>query len=301
MQHIDPGDRVDPRAVLCSLGYVDTSEPERVPGGWDTLLWRFATPDGKEHSLRMHFLPGREQMAWRERIALETCERVGLPAPRVETAGEFDGMPVLVLSWCSGITLLSLMERRPWTLWSLARMFGRTQACIHATPPPAELASTAPANWASRVPPEYVYLAERTLAIGAATDSFIHMDYHPMNVVGDGKRVTGVVDWARCGAGDRRADLARTAITMIAAPVPPGPLRPILNLARRAALRAWRRGYEETAGAMPDYRPFMAWAGATLLCEVQQIIDRPNVWGTREDLERLRRLIGRWEAEGDRH
>jgi hypothetical protein len=32
---------------LADLGYAETTEPQKVKGGWDTLLWRFATPDGR--------------------------------------------------------------------------------------------------------------------------------------------------------------------------------------------------------------------------------------------------------------
>lgn len=38
--------QIDPRAALAALGYPETTEPQRVKGGWETLLWRFATPDG---------------------------------------------------------------------------------------------------------------------------------------------------------------------------------------------------------------------------------------------------------------
>ena len=98
-------------------------------------------------------------------------------------------------------------------------------------------------------------------------------------------------------AGDPRADLARTEITLLWAPLPPGPLRPLLNLARNVFLRAWRSGYEEQGGPIPDFRPLRAWAGATLLTEIELVIDRPSVWGTREDIERLRHLVHVWARE----
>ncbi len=106
--------------------------------------------------------------------------------------------------------------------------------------------------------------------------------------------MTGIVDWAGAAAGDRRADLARTYITIVAAPVPPGPLSAVLNLLRRVMLRGWRSGYEELAGPMPDYRPFVAWAGATLLAEIERVIDRPGVWGTQKDIDKLRHLVALW-------
>jgi len=289
--------RIDPRQALAALGYPETSDPKRVRGGWETLLWRFQTPDGREHSLRVYHLPRIQPIAWRERVALETCERAGLPAPRVEAAGEFEGLPALVLSWCPGRPLLSYIEQKPWALWRLSRLFGRAQAQMHALAPPPEFAATAPDDWLARVAEEHAYLLDHARSLGLSTGSLIHMDYHPLNLICDGTAVTGIIDWTGAAAGDPRADLARTAITLIAAPVPPGPLAPLLNLARSLIMRAWRSGYQEIAGAMPDYRPLRAWAAATLLAEAEPVIGRPNVWGTREDMRRFRRLVEVWAHE----
>lgn len=289
--------KIDPRKALAALGYAETSEPRRVKGGWDTLLWRFATPDGREHSLRVYHLPNRREIARRERIALKRCAEAGLPAPRVETIGEIEGLPAVVLSWCPGIPILAFVEKKPWTIWRLGRTFGRTQAQIHAVPPPDEFVTGAPNDWVSRVPEEYADLAAHALSLGLSTSSLIHMDYHPLNVVSDGATVTGILDWAYAAAGDPRADLARTEITILAAPVPPGPLSALLNLARKIILLAWRSGYEEVAGSMPDFRPLRAWAGATLLGETEIVLDRPGVWATEETLEKFRRMIDVWARE----
>ncbi|MDP2675884.1 MAG: aminoglycoside phosphotransferase family protein [Dehalococcoidia bacterium] len=288
---------VDPRAALAALGYAETTEPQRVKGGWETLLWHFATPDGREHSLRVHHLPDREEFARHERLALQTCEKGGLPAPRLEATGDFQELPAMVLSWCPGRPLLSYVEQRPWAIWRLGRLFGRAQAQVHALTPPPEFLAAAPDDWLLRIDEEYADLATHARTLGLSTSSLIHMDFHPLNLLSDGTAVTGVIDWPRAGAGDPRADLARTEITLLAAPIPPGPAAAFLNLARRLILRAWRSGYRETAGLMPDYRPFRAWAGATLLAEIIPIIDQPNVWGTREDIEKFRRLVDVWARD----
>ncbi len=48
---------------------------------------------------------------------------------------------------------------------------------------------------------------------------------------------------------------------------------------------------------MPEYRPFRAWAGATLLAEVVLIIDKPTVWTTEDYIVELRRLVDAWARE----
>ena len=286
--------QIDPRHALAGLGFAETSEPRRVTGGWDTLLWRFGTPDGRKHSLRVFCLPRREEFARRERVALETCAEAGLPAPRIEKIGGVQELPAMVLSWCPGIPILAFFEKKPWTLWRLGRLFGRAQPQLHAVTPPDEFVTGAPNDWLSRVTEEYADLAEHALSLELSTSSLIHMDYHPLNVVSDGATVTGILDWAYAAAGDPRADLARTEITILAAPVPPGPLSTLLNLARKMILRAWRSGYREVAGQMPDYRPLRAWAAATLLGETELVLDRPGVWATEETLEKFRRVIDVW-------
>jgi aminoglycoside phosphotransferase (APT) family kinase protein len=47
-----------------------------------------------------------------------------------------------------------------------------------------------------------------------APSSFLHLDYHPQNVLVKGLRVTGVIDWANAAIGDRHFDAATTAVIM---------------------------------------------------------------------------------------
>lgn len=288
---------VDPVEALRSLGYPEISPPDPVVGGWETLMWRFSTPDGREHSLRIYCLSPEEEIAWRERTAMRTCEAADLPAPRVEATGVIAGQPAVVLSWCPGTPILSILESRPWTLWRVGRLFGRMQAKLHQIAPPEEFTGSAPDDWISFAGDKYPDLIEHAKSLQLSTDRLIHMDYHPLNVVSDGKSITGVLDWARSAAGDPRADLARTEVTYLWAPLPPGPMRLVFDMLRRAILMAWRSGYKEEAGSIPDYRPLRAWAGATLLAETEPAIGRKGVWATEEDAKRLRELIDRWARE----
>ncbi len=158
MTGVELEERIDPRQALAALGYAETTEPARVKGGWDTLLWRFATADGREHSLRVYSPHLPEGTPWRERLALETCAKAGLPAPRLEASGEIEGLPAVVLTWCPGLPILSFVEKKPWLLWRLGRLFGRTQARMHAVAPPAEFLDGAPREGASRVSQEHAHL-----------------------------------------------------------------------------------------------------------------------------------------------
>jgi aminoglycoside phosphotransferase (APT) family kinase protein len=181
-------------------------------------------------------------------------------------------------------------------LWRRGITFGRVQASIHAVPVPPVLKEGAPLYWLGRAGPKEATLVERLLALGPSTDTFVHLDYHPINVLADSRGITAVIDWTNASAGDRRADLAWTATLLQIGPIPPGPLRPLLSAARRLLYLAWRRGYERAAGPMPDVTPFMAWAGTVYLNEVEPRMGRPEVWGSERDLDAMRRWTERWKA-----
>ena len=286
---------IDPLAALAALGMEPAGPPEPVRGGWDTALWRFATADGRRHALRVFRRPEQAATAARERAALAAAAAAGLPVPAVEASGTWHGLPALVLAWCEGVTVGTALERAPWRLWRLGVAFGRAQAAIHAVPPPEELGEGSPRSRLGD-PAADPALAEALLAARPAVGTFLHLDYHPLNVLTDGRRITAVLDWANAGPGDRRADLAWTAVLLQAAPLPPGPLRPLLAVARGLLGRAWRAGYRSRAGALPDLTPFMAWAGTVFLRETEARLGRPQVWATARDVEALRRRVRRWRA-----
>jgi aminoglycoside phosphotransferase (APT) family kinase protein len=57
-------------------------------------------------------------------------------------------------------------------------------------------------------------LCRRAAEFKNAPSSFLHLDYHPQNVMVAGLRVTGVIDWANAAIGDRHFDAATTAVIL---------------------------------------------------------------------------------------
>ncbi len=57
-------------------------------------------------------------------------------------------------------------------------------------------------------------VTERAARFRRSPDSLVHMDYHPLNVMVDGVRVTGVLDWMNADVGDRHLDAAMTAMIL---------------------------------------------------------------------------------------
>ena len=80
---------LDPRAVLSSLGFPEVEALERVLGGLETSLWRFATPDRRLHALRVYPGPDHAVAARSEEAALHVCWDAGVPVPAVEASGQW--------------------------------------------------------------------------------------------------------------------------------------------------------------------------------------------------------------------
>jgi aminoglycoside phosphotransferase (APT) family kinase protein len=55
------------------------------------------------------------------------------------------------------------------------------------------------------------HLRARLTTFRSAPPSLLHLDYHPQNVLVEGLRVLGVIDWANAAIGDRHFDAATTA------------------------------------------------------------------------------------------
>lgn len=290
---------IDPLGALRSLGFEPAGECRRVEGGWATAIWHFKTADGKAHSLRA-FRPEAERAATRERIAMSFVAGAGLPAPVVEASGEWEGRAVMVLSWLPGVNLVDAAAKRPWQVWRLGSQMGALQAKIHAIAPPDELKADAPERWLGRAGANYPEVRALIEASMSGADSFLHMDYHPLNLLTDGKEITGILDWTTATAGDRRADLALTSVLLKLAPIPPGALRPLLKFARSLVHTSWRRAYRKAAGWPPGMAPFYARAGTVFVNENLSRVDRDEVWATEADFEPFDRWIAEWTARARR-
>ncbi len=57
-------------------------------------------------------------------------------------------------------------------------------------------------------------VTERAPKFRRSPESLVHMDYHPQNVMVQGVRVTGVIDWVNTDVGDRHLDAAMTAVIL---------------------------------------------------------------------------------------
>jgi aminoglycoside phosphotransferase (APT) family kinase protein len=194
----------------------------------------------------------------------------------------------MLLDWCPGVTLTAALRKQPWRVRSLGEAFGRAQAAIHRIEQPP---STGWVEWAG---PNETELKARLRALPLQS-RLIHLDYHPLNVMTDGKEITGVLDWTNARDGDPRADFARTFSILRVEVINPGIQPPHITAMRWALERAWRRGYESLAGRLPDMALFYAWAGAAMLQDWEPRVGKPGFWIEQRHLDRVRRWRDGWK------
>jgi aminoglycoside phosphotransferase (APT) family kinase protein len=156
------------------------------------------------------------------------------------------------------------------------------QARLHRVAAPAGWPPDAWLGWgAPHAPP----VCERLAQTGAGA-MLLHLDYHPLNVLADGRRITAVLDWVNARAGDPRADAARTATILRLAP--PGRRPTLLLRAQRRLLEYfWRAGYEHEHGPLGDMAAFYAWAGAVMQYDLAPRAAQPGSGVLPEDLARI--------------
>jgi aminoglycoside phosphotransferase (APT) family kinase protein len=280
---------IDPFVILAALGVTDATAATPVSGGQDTAIWRVDRPGGR-YALRL-FAPGEERKCAREVATMRAAEAGGIPIPTVHAEGTWRGRPALLLSWCPGQTLFAALRERPLRVWTLGAMFGRMQARLHTIPLP-EVPPYKPDQWLDWGGPLDTPLRERLLAVARRPLVLCHFDYHPLNVMTDGNRVTAVLDWPNGLPGDPRADLARTIVLMQF--VRP-PMRPHEEALVRCFLRAWWHGYHRGRGSLGAMAPFYAWAGDVTVRDQEQKIGRPGIALQSANLDPLRRWTDGWK------
>jgi aminoglycoside phosphotransferase (APT) family kinase protein len=292
-----PSDQaLDPAAILATLGVNDVRAMTPVQGGTDTSIWR-VEHGSMTSALRVFRV---EQLATykRELAAMEAASQAQVAVPEVRAAGIWQERPALLLSWCSGATLWDVLQKQPLSILSIGRMFGRAQAQLHRAAPAAELQGQGSTwiDWPG--PDEQLHSALRRLARPAPV--LLHLDYHPLNVLSDGRQITAILDWANARAGDPRADVARTYTILMVEPYTPEGQPLLITIMRRLLAISWRQGYEQVAGPLADMPWFYTWAGSVMQRDLARRVENPQSWWQPRHMEQVRRWTERWREWAER-
>ena len=182
----------------------------------------------------------------RENLTLRALTELGYPAPQpylYESDHTPLGAPFLVMERITGNPLFTTKHfRSAFKTFSLGFAgFVRAQARLHRVVAAQPALLNLPPAFTIAGKPEATPLLERILAIiseriehgplpglrgalerlrgatarfAAAPAVMVHMDYHPQNVIVQGMRVNGVVDWVSADRGDRHLCCATTAVIL---------------------------------------------------------------------------------------
>lgn len=251
--------QTDPLEILHSLGINGAPRVTPVQGSFDTAIWK-VEHEGRAYALRV-FREGAQEDCQREQIVMATARAAGLPVPEVHAAGIWRNRPALLITWLTGRVVEDELRTQPWHVWSLGVAFGRMQATMHTVPAPGLLRQQ-PGSWITWQCEGEQALQDHLRTLSLDEGALLHLDYHPHNVLTDGKQITGIVDWTNAHAGDPRADAARTISILRVDPLMRKPLTRRLHL--RIFELAWRVGYQRERGHLRDMAIFYAWAGTVI-------------------------------------
>jgi Ser/Thr protein kinase RdoA (MazF antagonist) len=204
--------------------------------------------------------PGAGESLEREAEALRAAYAASMPVPAPHELMEIGGRRALVMGRAPGTDMLTALARQPWTLLRAGARFGRLHARIHDRRAPATLPSArdvmarrlADSREVPPAPRERALAMLRELPEG---DRLCHFDFHPGNVITDGKQLT-IIDWPGACRADPLADVAATIVILRGGKTGPGtPLitRLFAPLGRKLMLAGYRRGYR-SQGAIDEDR-----------------------------------------------
>ena len=204
-------------------------------------------PVGESVVLRFYQGSAADVKGNREHVTIDRLFGAGfsVPRPHVFEAGHRAlGAPFLIMQRLRGVPLFGPRSFPvAFKTFSLGFFsFVRAQARLHKYSPASAGLSEIPHAYVSAQPAgDEPPLLDRVLSIIAARvedgplpglrkalacvneraplfrsspQSIVHMDYHPLNVMVDGMRLTGVIDWVNTDVGDRHLDAAMTAVIL---------------------------------------------------------------------------------------
>ena len=178
-------------------------------------------------------------------------------APRLLDTVTIDGRVGLVLQRLDGVDMLTLLQRRPWRMLSMARMLAHAALRIHRVQAPTELPDLievlAEQITAADLDPRLREFALRMVTTLPTGDRLCHGDLHPGNAVVTADRAS-IIDWPAATRGVPTADFARTLLLLRQAdPLPGTPLvfRMLLSAGRSMFAGVFAGTYRNAAPQPP--------------------------------------------------
>jgi hypothetical protein len=211
-----------------------------------------------------------------EALALAKLDGSGI-APKLIDVVDCDGRTGLVLERLGGQDMLTLLQRQPWRVLSLARALAAAHLGIHAIRVPEGLPGLREVL-AARIEDAGLPVHLRDFAVQVLDglpdgDRVCHGDYHPGNVLVAADRVS-VIDWVGAACGVPEADHARTLLLLRRAdPLPGTPVlsRALMAVGRSVYAHGYTRAY--TSGSPKPLRQVDSWLIVQTAARLSEGID----------------------------
>jgi aminoglycoside phosphotransferase (APT) family kinase protein len=259
----------------------------RLEGGQHAETWRVDTENPASRVVVRQF-PVGDPAPWGEQRVLRVLDGLGGLAPVLlgsDLDGRWSEYPTTLTSWVDGRPDITPSDPRGW-----ARELGRALAAVHAVSAErlAELPSVFEGAGGSEeilAGPLAAEVRSRWSEVVAAPEVLTHGDYWSGNVVWQGGRLTGVVDWSGGARGPWGFDLGWCRLDLVL-------------LFDEQVADEFLAAYEAAAGrAVGEARLWDCWA-------VARSAEAVGSWGPnylplgRADLDEreLRRRHGQWTA-----
>ncbi|MBM7691159.1 aminoglycoside phosphotransferase (APT) family kinase protein [Peribacillus deserti] len=127
----------------------------------------------------------RHQQFLNENELIKTAGAHGLKVPKIYSINLCESTSVMVMQWLKGRNLYEELRNQPQSAEKLGAAFGREQAAIHSIRSSVLLEN----DWLSPKTKEESQLVHKIHAqFGPLTKVFLHLDYHPLNVLTDGQQ-----------------------------------------------------------------------------------------------------------------
>jgi aminoglycoside phosphotransferase (APT) family kinase protein len=136
-----------------------------------------------------------------------------------------------------------------------------------------------------------------------ARASICHGDFHPINVLMEDGRVTGVIDWANGAIGDSASDVGNTRLLLAIAPLDqPAAVDAVVGILRRFVVRRFTRAYQTRVQL--DMAVVHYFEALRCLVELAWVAERRaagagmerNPWGAPRSVGKLAAHFGRVSA-----
>jgi aminoglycoside phosphotransferase (APT) family kinase protein len=266
--------------ILSAIGVTSYIACTEIQGGKNSKVFKVDIQPSKSYALRI--LPFHQYGEFdQEEKMMNIAREHGIPVPIVHTVSVCENNAVMLMDWASGQTLFSELLASPDKAFKLGHEFGKMHSKINLIQLNQDDHIQ---SWLTpSIEEKEMY---NQISQFSENNHLLHLDYHPLNVLTDGEKITAVIDWGNASTGDPRFDFARTySILQLIGPK----LFQEHSSSYNDFTRGWEEGYEQeqVSDACEAYPLFYAWAGLRMKRDMASILQE-------EDNVKIEKWVTKW-------